>query len=255
MEAPTGLKPESTIWDGIQEIINQASPDLLITNEMPFGEWCPARNAFDQSLANDWVEQHEQGLTALKALGAGKILSSRPVWGSSRLCNEAFLLTPDTYMAVHHKHFFPEEEGFYEATWFETQKPGFDTVDIGIIKAGVLLCTEVMFNEWARHYRRDGASLIAVSRAGGETMHHWHTAAKMAALTSGCYVVSSNRSGMGDDGQVFGGQGFAYDPNGELLGVTNHVNPVLTFDLDTELVKTRQREYPCYVRELSDQAP
>jgi len=218
---------------------------------MLFGEWYPAKSAFDQSLANEWVEQHERSLMALKALGAGNILSSRPVWGSSKLCNEAFLLTPNTYRAIHHKHFFPEEEGFYEATWFETQKPGFDTVDIGGIKAGVLLCTEVMFNEWARHYRRAGASLIAVPRAGGETMGHWHTAAKMTALTSGCYVVSSNRSGNGKDGQVFGGQGFAYDPNGVLLGVTNDINPVLTFELDMELVTSRQQEYPCYVREIS----
>ncbi len=82
-------------------------------------------------------------------------------------------------------------------------------------------------------------------------MGHWHTAAKMTALTSGCYVVSSNRSGNGKDGQVFGGQGFAYDPNGVLLGVTNDVNPVLTFELDMELVISRQQEYPCYVREIS----
>lgn len=71
---------------------------------------------------------------------------------------------------------------------------GFDVLEYRGQRLGVLLCTELMFTEWARHYRRQGAHVIAVPRASGMSMRKWHTAAAMAAIVSGCYVLSSNRA-------------------------------------------------------------
>ncbi|QXI45396.1 hypothetical protein HU734_011815 [Pseudomonas wayambapalatensis] len=71
------------------------------------------------------------------------------------------MLDATGYRFVHQKHFFPEEPGFHEQTWFTTAKPGFDVIEVGKLKLGVLLCTKLMFNERARHYGRDGPDLIA----------------------------------------------------------------------------------------------
>jgi N-carbamoylputrescine amidase len=85
------------------------------------------------------------------------------------------------------------------------------------LRIGVLLYTELMFNEWARHYRRQGAHVIVVPRASGAS-GKWDTAA-MAAIVSGCYVLSSNRaSQVNDPDSSFGGRGFVYSPTGELFG-------------------------------------
>jgi N-carbamoylputrescine amidase len=102
-----------------------------------------------------------------------------------------------------------------------------------------------MFNEWARHYRRQGAHVIAVPRATGPVLHRWRTAAAMAAIVSGCFVVSANRIG-----GEFGGGGFAYAPDGTPLVETSRADPVLAVDVDLDAVAAAQAAYPCYVPEL-----
>jgi N-carbamoylputrescine amidase len=107
-----------------------------------------------------------------------------------------------------------------------------------------------MFNEWARHYRRQGAHVIVVPRASGGS-RKWDIAAAMAAIVSGCYVLSSNRAPqMNDSGSDFGGRGFVYSPTGELLAETSSSTPLVSIDVDVTRVAEAQSGYPCYVREL-----
>jgi N-carbamoylputrescine amidase len=119
---------------------------------------------------------------------------------------------------------------------------------VGGISVGVLLCTEVMFTEHARHYRRQGAELIVVPRATGRDTI-FRAAGTMAAIVSGCYVVSSNRVGKGEHGPVFGGIGFACAPGGELLATTSDESPLAIIELDRGRVEQGQKTYPCYVPE------
>jgi N-carbamoylputrescine amidase len=113
-----------------------------------------------------------------------------------------------------------------------------------------------MFTEWARHYRRQGAHVIVSPRASGTSMRNWAAAARMAALVSGCYVLSSNRVFDGAKHQPhFGGRGFAYSPAGELLGMTSKATPLLCVDIDKAHVAHAQRNYPCNVRELETLRP
>lgn len=158
-------------------------------------------------------------LDAQARLDVPAVLSSRPLLANGRLVNEAFVLDATGYRFVHQKHFFPEEPGFHEQTWFTTAKPGFDVIEVGTLKLGVLLCTKLMFNERARHYGRDGADLIAVPRASGTDCRYWDCAAAMAAIVSGAYVISANRSGQTAQGQRFGGHSMAYSTSGQPLAV------------------------------------
>lgn len=107
-----------------------------------------------------------------------------------------------------------------------------------------------MFNEWARSYRRQGAHLLVIPRASEQGFERWKTAAAMAAIVSGCYVVSANRVGKCGDELTFGGKGFAFSPDGSLISETSSDNPVVSFDLDFGFVENQQKQYPCYVREI-----
>ena len=253
-QLPDGLSQEHPAWGDLLRSIEIDRPEIVVLNEMPFGPWIANRDTFDPNLAKAAVEAHERAIPALQRLPAA-VLSSRPVPGPRKLSNEAFLIADGAYRPIHHKHCFPEEPGFFEDTWFAPQLPGFDVVEYRGLQIGVLLCTELMFNEWARHYRRQGAHVIAVPRASGAS-HKWDIAAAMAAVVSGCYVVSSNRAPQANDaGSNFSGRGFALSPSGELLGETSTSTPLVTIDIDLARVAEAQRSYPCYVRELLRQEP
>jgi predicted amidohydrolase len=115
-----------------------------------------------------------------------------------------------------------------------------------------LICTEVMFTEWARTYRYAGAKIIAVPRASGvKSLHRWRTAISMAAIVSGCYVLSSNRSG-GNGKNSFGGHGMIVAPSGDVLAETSETHPVVAAAIDLSGVSEAQLAYPCSVEELPE---
>lgn len=251
LEWPDGLEPTGASWTAVSRLIAVARPDLLVTNEMPFGTWWASAGRFDADTAQRAVARHEQGLDALRALGVPAIISSRPVWAGDKLANEAFALEAGQVRPLHRKQYFPEEAGWFEATWFHGDG-GFAVHDAAGLKVGVLLCTELMFNERARHYGRAGADLIAVPRASGRAHHKWVTAGAMAAIVAGSYVVSSNRIGESTGGTTFGGRGFAFAPGGLLLDETSNETPLMVIEIDTKTARRQKTEYPCYVAEISN---
>ena len=251
-QLPNELSHDGLDWKRFVRRIERAQPDVTVLNEIPFGPWISREPAFDEYLAAESIEAHAAALPVLHDL-PGAVIASRPVRNRDRLANEGFLLAGGSYRAVHHKQYFPQEPGFFEAAWFGSGRAGFETFDHAGVRFGMLLCTEIMFNEWARHYRRRGAQVIVLPRASGTSTAAWHTAARMAAIVSGCYVLSSNRvSTHLDDEPLFGGVGFAYSPTGDLLQETSDGLPLAVVEIDLDLVKRAQRGYPCYVRELGD---
>lgn len=253
VEWPAQLQPNSGQFKAIASSVHANGPDLLVTNEMPFGDWVWNSRKFRREMAAESIALHEAGIEALRALNLPTIVSSRPVWAGERVSNEAFALVNGGYVPLHHKHYFPEEFGWHESTWFRTKAAGFDVVQLPHIKVRVLLCTELMFNERARAYGRAGAELIVAPRATGQALNSWRTACSMAAIVSGCFVVSSNRKGSASTGvPTFGGGGMAFAPNGEQIGETGPGQELLSFDLDRKRVATQQALYPCYVNESAD---
>src|SRR5262249_39349051 len=154
------------------------------------------------------------------------VISTRPVWNGRRLANEAFVLENGAARPLHRKQYFPNEPGWYEGEWYAGDDSGFELAEILGIKVGVLVCTEAMFNERARDYGKQGASLIVIPRASGRDIESWRVAGAMASLVSGSYVVSSNRVGCSQGGVRFGGGGYAYGPQARPLAVTDPSHPV-----------------------------
>lgn len=250
VEWPEGLSIDDARWNAVKDSIAATHPDILVTNELPFGPWLAESAAFSEDAAHLSVRTHENGLRGLIDLNLPAIISSRPVWNGNRLANEAFVLEKGVVRQLHRKQYFPNEEGWYESEWYSGDDSGFHVAEVLGLKVGVLLCTEAMFNERARAYGRQGASLIVIPRASGVNVESWKIAGAMASLVSGAYVASSNRIGKSRGGTQFGGGGFAYAPQGRLLAMTSPANALRTLDLDPQVSTLAQGDYPCYVPEL-----
>lgn len=250
VEWPEALSTHDAQWDQLRDSVTAARPDILITNELPFGPWLAENAIFSQDEAQLSIDAHGKGLERLIDLKLPAVISSRPVWNGKRLANEAFAIESGSVRPLHRKQYFPNEPGWFESEWYRGDASGFGVAEVLGIKVGVLLCTEAMFNERARAYGRQGASLLVIPRASGADIDSWKIAGAMASLVSGAYVVSSNRIGVAKGGTRFGGGGFAYAPHGRLLAVTAPANRVLTLELDPTVPELARREYPCYVPEL-----
>ena len=251
-EVPAAMLAGDAGWNHLVRQCETISPDLLLLNEMPFGPWISVGEKREAEILKASQQQHNEGIDHLNVLSAYAVLGTYPRCEGSLSLNQAFVWTPlEGLKAVHTKQFFPNEGGFYEARWFERGEQRFEIADVLGVRTGFLICTDVMFNEWARYYGRNGAHLITVPRAtpvGSES--RWKTMCSAAATVSGCYVASSNRTGIDDSGMEFAGKGWIFSPFGEIIAETSPENPVVSADLDLSLVEQAQGEYPCYVEEL-----
>jgi N-carbamoylputrescine amidase len=245
------LLPGSAEWSQLCRTVSREAPDLFLLNEMPFGKWIAAGPTFNKGTWKQACALHEEGLGNLRELGAPVVLGTRPLEQNGNRVNEAFVWTSeDGVEGVHTKQHFPDEEGYYEARWFEPGERHFRVTTAGKIRGGFLICTELMFNERAREYGRSGAHVIWVPRATAKpSVPRWVVALRMAAIVSGCYVLSSNRSGTDSRGQLFGGAGMVVLPDGDVAVQTSESTPVAFYEIDTQAVARAQRDYPCYVKE------
>lgn len=249
VEWPEGLQAFSSDWTKLAERVDAMRLELLITNELPFGRWIASNPTFDADIAQQSIAAHEAGMAALAALSVPAVLSSRPAWAGDRLLNEAFVLEHGASRVLHSKQYFPAEPGWFEANWYASGDGGFQVADVAGLCVGVLLCTDAMFNEHARSYGRQGAALVALPRATGASLEMWHVAGKMAAIVSGAYVISSNRVGSSPESPAFGGEGFAYHPNGSLLATTTPANSLIVAEVEPWVSDHQRAAYPCYVAE------
>lgn len=250
-ECPPELVPGSSDWQALCHAVRGESPDLFLLNEMPFGKWIASGPAFDPAVWKEACSIQDEGLGRLGELGAPVVAGTRARELDGRRVNEAFVWTKESGAAgVHSKQYFPDEEGYYEARWFQAGERHFRVAEAGGLRGGFLICTELMFNERARVYGRGGAQVLFVPRAVGKaSLPRWMVAMKMAAIVSGCYVLSSNRGGTDSRGQVFGGSGWVVAPNGEVVAQTSEITPVVFHEIDTGWVERAQKDYPCYVKE------
>src|SRR5215831_3773892 len=248
--APELVAP-SREWDALCREVSREAPDVFLLNEMPFGAWIASQPVFSESVWNKSCQTHATGLARLAELGPSVIGGSRPALLGGKRVNQGFVWTgKEGLTGCHTKQFLPDEEGYYEARWFQAGPREFHVTAAGGLRVGFLICTELMFNEHARHYGRMGSDVILVPRAvGRESLPRWLVAARMAAIVSGCYVVSSNRVGTDSSGQTFGGSGWIINPFGDVVAETSTQTPVVFHEIDTELVRGAQVTYPCYVKE------
>lgn len=243
----TGDPLREAEWSQLAEHVAKAQSELVLLPEMPFSPWIAATRPFEAQKWEAAVEAHESWIARMADLAPALTLSSRPV---AERRNEAFVWDAESgYRSVHDKYYLPDEEGFWEASWYARGDLDFTVARAGAAKAGFAICTEIWFTEHARNYARQGLQVLACPRATERsTVDKWIAGGRAAAVMAGAFCVSSNRSGEGS-GIQWGGNGWIIDPDGQVLGLTSSEHPILTLDLNLEQAEAAKRTYPRYVSE------
>lgn len=112
IESPEGLLHEGTKWEELKQQIISEKPEVLVTNEMPFGSWLAVENEFNTADAEASISAHDYGVDALKKLNIPLVLSSRPVPIDDKLANEAFALVNGEYRFAHQSITSPKNRVF-----------------------------------------------------------------------------------------------------------------------------------------------
>lgn len=251
-ELPDVREEFAEAWQALVRHVRAYGSQIVLLPELPAFPWFCSLPDVDAALWDEARAAHDELVGRLHELGATLVLGSRPVERDGARLNQSFVWTARAgYWPVHEKRVLPDEPGFYEARWFAPGPPADPVVDIEGRRIGFLICSEAMYPERARDYGRRGAELIAVPRATGRH-DRWLVAVRMAAILSGSYVLSSNRSGRHafDDAQQFGGRGWVIDPEGTVLVETSGQRPFATVVIDPAVVRRARLRYPRYLASL-----
>ena len=251
-ELPNNWLMSGTAQDSLKSHLEKEKSNLLLLPEMPFFTWLAGSRNVDKALWEKAVDAHQAWIEALDDFGADIIAGTRPVIKNNTPHNEAFLWTrKQGLINVHEKYYLPDEEGFWEASWYRRGDGDFSTATIDGITFGFLICTEIWFNHRAREYGQAGMDILLCPRATPSTSSGtWVAGGRAAANVSGAYCLSSNFNGPDTDRMDFGGTGWIIEPEeGNVIGTTSESQPFLTVDIDLQAAKKAKTTYPRYVEE------
>jgi len=240
-ELPDDRESFDGCWTDLQRYIETESSDIVVLNEAPFDKWFAQSSEYVESVWNTAVDRHT---TAIADLEFGcSVIATAPINQNGRRHNQAFSWDATTgYAPWRRKAFLPDEESVYEATWYQAAPDQPDVRTIAEVSVGVLTCTEIWQLEWASRMGQLGAQMIATPRAtGSSSLDKWFAAGRVAAICSGAYSVSSNRVS-----SVFGGGGWIFSPDGDLLARTDRENPFATATINLEVADEAKSTYPRY---------
>jgi len=236
-------------WEQLCAHSREARSELVLLPEMPFDRWFAVTPTFDAVVWRDVVDAHRRWEGRIRELGAPYVIGTRAVEREARRANEAFMATPGRASAFHEKRYLPDEDGFWEASWYARGDGAFDPVEANGAAIGAQICTELWILEVSRQYGLLGVDIIAVPRATPESSRdRWVAGGRVAAIVSGAFCISSNRSGASSAGDAFAGQGWIIDPEGEVLALTSDSDRFVTLDLDLGRARAAKATYPRNVR-------
>jgi N-carbamoylputrescine amidase len=226
--------------------------DFVLFPELGFSPWLAASKTPDPESWRRSVATHQRHIAELGRFGVGTAVGTRPIERTDgTFGNEAFAWTRESgAVPVHEKYYLPDEESYWEASWYDRGPKQFRSVMAGGTRIGVQICTEMWFLEWSRHYARQGVELLCVPRVTPNgTGEKWLAGGRTAAVCAGAYCLSSNLwTPQGGDVDC-GGLGWVIDPEGEVLATTTVDDPFVTVDVDLDVARRAKATYPRYVRE------
>jgi len=251
-ELPNTWASSAKVQGKLNLHLESEQSDLLLLPEMPFYSWLAGKKAPDAEAWKKAVNDHDTWLERLADFKVPTIASSRPVLKGSTPLNVGFIWTREEGVKyVHEKFYLPEEEGFWESSWYRRGNGDFNLVTINGLNIGFLICTELWFNHHAREYGKKGAHLLLCPRAvGSSTTGTWLAGGRAAANVSGAYCLSSNYNGPNTPNMDFGGTGWIIEPeDGNVMGTTSEQDPFLTLEIDIDLAEKAKSTYPRYVED------
>ena len=237
-------------WQSLVAHVQSESSELVLLPEMAFYPWLAGTRQVDPAAWQASVGAHDQWMHRFDEVSPAMVVGSRPAIRQGKRLNDGFIWDAETgYSAIHTKCYLPDEEGFWEASWYERGECGFAVDERNNARIGFLICTDLWFNFHAREYAKQGIHLLMCPRATPErSVEKWIAGGRTAAVVSGAFCLSSNFGGVSGEGMKWGGGGWIIEPEeGEVLGVTSQAQPFLTVDVDLGVAEKAKRTYPRYV--------
>ncbi len=238
-------------WESLSREVQSQKSDLVVLPEMPFTPWLMKVRERDSQAWDHGVSVHEAAVSLLGQLGNAQVLGTRPVSIEGKRYNRAFLWQRDSgFTDLRDKTYLPDEEGVWEASWYDRGPVDFPVFEAGPARIGVQICTEIWFGDVSRQYGKKGAQLIASPRAtGAESLEKWLAGGIALAVMAGAWNCSSNRVSPPNEFPGFGGMGWIIDPDGAVVAKTDKTRPAVTADLDLNQANEARKTYPRYVEE------
>ncbi|MEJ7650231.1 MAG: carbon-nitrogen hydrolase family protein [Nakamurella sp.] len=230
-------------WSALIARLERRPADLLVLNEVPFDAWFGATPTFDERTWSSAIARHRDRLRKLDHLPVA-VLGTAPYEYRGKRYNRAFLRQAGEQQIGwwRRKTWLPDEDPVFEASWYSAAHDPPDLRTVADCQLSVLTCTELWAMDWVKQIGMMGAHVIASPRATGlGSTENWLAAGRVAAITSGCYSVSSNRCGNG-----FGGTGWVFAPDGECLATTTDDQPSVTVQVDLRRAEQAKLTYPRY---------
>ncbi|MFX1282795.1 MAG: carbon-nitrogen hydrolase family protein [Promethearchaeota archaeon] len=239
-------------WQQLVRHTKHHRSDLVLLPEMSFHTWICSLEAVDVELWKKAIESHNLWIQRLLELGVDFVIGTRPVIHpeTNKRYNSGYVWSANLGIKdLHEKVYLPDEEGFWEATWYDRGEKSFPVFSLGGVTIGFSICTELWFMEHAREYAKQGIHILAVPRATPfETVDKWIAGGRAAAVISGAFCISSNHQGMALDNEtILGGVGWIIDPEGNILERTDESNPFKTLEIDIDIAERAKSTYPRYV--------
>lgn len=250
-QLPNDMDAFNAAWRELSDHVRSARSDVVVLPEMPFYPWVARTRDVRPAAWQAAVAAHDTWLERLGELGSGLVIASRPVLSGGHRLNEGFVWSStDGYRPVHSKVYLPDEPGFWEASWYDRGPRAFEVVEVGGLRIGFLICTELWFTAHARDYAKGGLHLLVTPRATPlESVGKWVAGGRAAAVVAGAFGVSSNRGDRDAAGMAWGGAGWIVDPEGDVLAQTDARAPFCTVELDLDEAEAAKLTYPRYVED------
>lgn len=145
-------------------------------------------------------------------------------------------------VTVSEKESYRESDSFYPGN-------AVKVVETPIGKLGLSICYDIRFPELYRKMREAGAELFSLPAAFTATtgMVHWMPLIKARAIENLCYVLAANQSGFHqDNGKMTHGHSMVVGPWGEVLGIQEIGEAVVTVDIDLQKLEKTRQQFPCF---------
>jgi predicted amidohydrolase len=242
-ELPDERDAFASEWERLVRHVRKESSEMVVLPETPFSRWIFVDPEFDERVWKGAVEEHEEWVKRLPGLGAKAVLGSRLVGSGRRRYNEGFVWSRSGLTPSHRKRYLPDLPGFHEARWYARGGRKFAPVEVLGWKVGFMICSDLWSMANARAYGKNGVDLIAVPRCTGLSTNKWLAGGRVAAVVSGAYCVSSNRTSERGEAR-FGGMGWVVDPDGGILATTSKSAPFATVEVDEAAARKAKKTYP-----------
>ncbi len=225
--------------------------DLLIFPELSLTGY--TLKDLTQDIAID--PQKDSVFDSLKALSDGMSL----VFGfveegeDGLIYNSSAFLSQGKTLHIHRKVYLPTY-GMFEEGKFFAQGKNFRTFSTPFGKAGMMICYDFLHYGASYLLFAGGSGInIITSAAPGRgitenqsfaTSAMWELMGKTISRFSSTFVLYCNRVGL-EDGKVFAGGSFIYNPGGNLIAQASYVDEdFLVADIDLEEIKTFRKKWP-----------